>query len=680
MKKAKVIGIMAILTAVASLMASCKQTDKQFIDSDTIAKAVQAAQAESQLPAERVSLGVEQAAALWQETDGTKEEFVAFCGEYACRSEQELSELFDRFCTDFEALYGHLNLIDQQLQRPVQIVGYKPTVIDDIMAGYDETAHLSDDLFANKLAFVTILNFPHYTLAQKTGHAGEWSAREWGYVRLGDMFTERVPASVQQKITTACSAGETYIANYNIAMETLVNDAGETLFPPMKLLSHWGLRDELKSDYAEGAAGVEKQKMIYEVMKRVIDQTIPVQAIDNDAYNWNPYTNTLYRDGAEVKGTPEGGERYRYMLDIFHAERAADSYYGNTYIDRHFNDELEIPESDVEALFKAVCSSPVAARVGKIIEARLGRSLQPYDIWYDGFKSRSAISPEQLDAEVMAKYPTAEAFEDDMPSILTRLGFSPEAITLVHNNVQVDNAVGSGHAWQSELRGGKALLRTRITDNGMNYQGYNTAVHEFGHNVEQVISLHNVDNYFLRSVPNNAFTEALAFVFQYKDVELLGKKSADSDAETLRALTLFWDAYEIMGVALVDMSVWRWMYAHPEATPTELQTAVVDAAKEVWNEYYAPVFGIRDEPVLAIYSHMIEIPLYLPSYPLGHLIDFQLEEFFAGKTMGREVERIYSQGRLIPQYWMQQAVGTPLSSQPLITAAEKACDAVEQVQ
>ena len=39
-------------------------------------------------------------------------------------------------------------------------------------------------------------------------------------------------------------------------------------------------------------------------------------------------------------------------------------------------------------------------------------------------------------------------------------------------------------------------------------------------------------------------------------------------------LDIFWGAYEIMGVALVDMNVWKWMYANPEATPEKLKNAV----------------------------------------------------------------------------------------------------------
>ncbi len=117
------------------------------------------------------------------------------------------------------------------------------------------------------------------------------------------------------------------------------------------------------------------------------------------------------------------------------------------------------------------------------------------------------------------------------------------------------------------MRSEKAHLRTRVEKNGMNYKGFNIAVHEMGHNVEQTFSLNEVDYTLLSGVPNTAFTEALAFVFQGHDLELLGLPAPDAKAQAEKTLNDFWGTYEIAGVALVDMGVWHWMYDHPQATP-----------------------------------------------------------------------------------------------------------------
>jgi len=106
-------------------------------------------------------------------------------------------------------------------------------------------------LYSNKLAFLTILNFPFYTLEEKEAKGAEWSRLEWAYARMGDIFTPEPPAAVKQMVANAEMRAESYISEYNIMMGHLVNENGKKLFPEdMKLLSHWNLRDEIKSNYA----------------------------------------------------------------------------------------------------------------------------------------------------------------------------------------------------------------------------------------------------------------------------------------------------------------------------------------------------------------------------------------------------------------------------------------------
>jgi len=262
--------------------------------------------------------------------------------------------------------------------------------------------------------------------------------------------------------------------------------------------------------------------------------------------------------------------------------------------------------------------------------------------------------------------------------MLIELGFSEDKANDIASKIVVDPARGAGHAWGAEMRSDVAHLRTRISDDGADYKGYNIAVHEFGHNVEQTISLYDMDYYMLNGVPNTAFTEALAFIFQKRDLALLGMNETNPDKAHLRALDNLWSSYEIMGVSLVDMRVWKWMYNNPEATPKELKQAVIRIVKDVWNSYFADIFGHTDEPVLAIYSHMIDNPLYLSAYPLGLLIDFQLEEQLEENDFAEEVQRIYKLGRVTPQHWMQQAVGNKISIQPTLQAAEKAIKALKK--
>jgi oligoendopeptidase F len=227
------------------------------------------------------------------------------------------------------------------------------------------------------------------------------------------------------------------------------------------------------------------------------------------------------------------------------------------------------------------------------------------------------------------------------------------------------------------MRTANAHLRTRVEKNGMNYKGFNIAVHEMGHNVEHTFSLNDVDHTLLQGVPNTAFTEALAFVFQGHDLELLGLPAPDARSEAERTLNDFWGTYEISGVALVDMAVWHWMYDHPQGTPAQLNEATVQIAKDIWNRYYAPVFHKNDVVLLGVYSHMIDSFLYLPDYPIGHLIAFQIEEQMrkAG-NIGPEFERMARMGRVTPDLWMENATGRPVGAEALLNATERALTTV----
>lgn len=673
--KTYLIPIVCILLLSACSSKKNQSEIKKTIDKMTIETTIAEITKRTSLSKDLVERGVKQTADLWQEVNGTKEEFKDFCITHFCKNASEKEKLFERLCNNFETIYGHNNRVSIEMLRPSHVVGYEKLPVDEIFAAYNGLAHFSDDMFANKIAFIITLNFPFYTLEEKTRYADKWNDTEWGYARLGDVFTARVPAAAQQQIDQATAASDNYISNYNIYMGSLLDKQQQSIFPKdMVLITHWGLRDELKSNYADKTKGLEKQQMIYEVMKHIIYQSIPKEVINKGDYTWNPYSNTLYKNGKEQKAVAEGDTRYQYLLNNFKAMKGADPYYTYfpTYISRKFDQEFEISQQEVEKLFIALVSSPQVKEVATLIKQRLGRDLQPYDIWYDGFKSRSEMDPAELDKKVIAKYPTKDAFVADLPQILIKMGFTQEKAQFICNHVDVDASIGAGHAWGSLMKSDNALLRTRIGAKGMDYKGYNIGVHEFGHNVEQTISLHLVPNYFLNGVPNTAFTEALAFVFQQQDLALLGMGDANEKAHYLNTLDIFWGCYEIMGVSLVDMKVWQWMYEHPDATATELKDQVIDIAKEVWNTYYAPVFGSKDEPILAVYSHMIDAPLYLSAYPLGHLIDFQLEDYFKVKNRGAEIERIYSMGRLIPQYWMQKAVGNTLSVDALLKATSEA--------
>ena len=408
-------------------------------------------------------------------------------------------------------------------------------------------------------------------------------------------------------------------------------------------------------------------------------------SVNNDKLLWCPTTNHVSGNPdsdikLKVDISREPDTRYQQIINIFRSGQQIDAYRPDapTHVLRTFNEDLEIPMEEIEALFTQLIESDEIKQVAALIRERLGRDLRPYDIWYDGFKTRSSISEDVLTAETQKRYPYAKAFEKDMPRMLMDLGFASDKAKEIASHIVVEAARGSGHARPCVGREQPARLRTRVGDKGMDYKGYNIAVHEFGHNVEEVISLYDIDYYTLAGIPNTGFTEASAFLFQERDLQLLHHSTQPLHNSAHQADQLFdmiWGMYEIMGVSLVDMRMWQWLYAHPEADAATLREAVIAIASEVWNQYYAPILGEKDSPLLGIYSHMVGYALYLPAYPIGNLVQYQLDEHLANcatpEEWAKEYTRIYQQGCLTPDAWMRGAVGKPMSVEPILKAVRE---------
>ncbi|HWR99353.1 MAG TPA: hypothetical protein VN249_02000, partial [Prolixibacteraceae bacterium] len=435
-----------------------------------------------------IQKGVRHAASLWTSADGNDRDFISFCASSYIGDEKSRNLLLDKLSAYFESIGGHFNKITLDLRRNVDLNNGELLEIDKVFSGYAVGAHLQDDLYLNKIAFVVALNFPYYSLEEKQREGKSWTRQQWAAARMGDQFISRIPAEVTQAVAKAEADADIYIAEYNIQMGSLRTEEGEQLFPDnMSLLTHWNLRDEIKANYADKDKGPAKQKMIYNVMQHIINQDIPAKVINNPAYIWKPYSNQVLENNAVITCSAEPNNRYQQILNNFHAQQAVDPFVPemNSLIKRKFSGEMEIPVEEVEALFDHYLKSPQLIKVGQIISGRLGRDLETFDIWYDGFKARSEFPQEQLNGLTTKKYPDPKAFEKDMPEMLGKLCWSKERAAYLAEKIEVDPARGSGHAWGAGMKGEKSHLRTRIASTGMDYKGYNIAVHEFGHNVEQ---------------------------------------------------------------------------------------------------------------------------------------------------------------------------------------------------
>src|SRR6056297_1257673 len=614
---------------------------------------------------ERLKIGINQVFRIWEDKDGTEKEMIKFCMRNFIK-EEELHKYTQRIQKHYESIYGHLNTMRREMLEPIHLKDYEPLKIDYLLSIFNLYPVVDYIFYEKKISFFIALNYKIFSLDEKNTRIDWWEREDWVKANLADNFRVKEPKNIKKKLSDIMTKAEMYISNYNINTSILIDNRGRKLYKNNKnLISHWGLRDEIKSQY-KNKSGLKKQRVIYRVIERIVDQTIPEEVINNTDLRWDVDTNILnsYDDFKKEN------RRYEILLDYFKNMKKLDKSYdknNNTAIKRNFNQNVRLNREKIINEFEKILNSENITKIANIIKEDLGRDLEPFDIWYDNFKTDGSFTEKELDKITKEKYPTVKEFKNDLPNIINKMGFDEKNSKEIANKIEIDRAKGSGHAWGSSLRGEPAHLRTRFDDDGMNYKGYNIAIHELGHNVEQVISLYHVDNYLLSGVPNTAFSEAFAFIFQKDDLRILDKTEKLNE----NILKKLWTLYEIIGVALTEIKIWEWMYDNPDTTVEKLKTAAVQISKDVWNEYYAKNFGVVSSPILGIYSHMINYPLYLVNYPLGHIIESMIADYIENKSFGKEMLRMCEIGNLTPTAWMKEAVDKDISVEPLLKKTEK---------
>lgn len=211
----------------------------------------------------RVERGLRQVAEFWRAGDGDAAVFEGFVLANFAGDPATVDAMLLRYQNLLEQLNGHMHEINREFRQQADLDVGPVLPFDELFAGYDPAAHVVDDFFNNKLAFVVLLNFPLTTLEERLSEGPKWSRKEWAEVRLAQNFSMRIPAAVNLDIARAASEADFYISQYNIWMHHVLGQNGQALFPPkLRLLSHWNLRDEIKADYADTQHGLEKQRCV----------------------------------------------------------------------------------------------------------------------------------------------------------------------------------------------------------------------------------------------------------------------------------------------------------------------------------------------------------------------------------------------------------------------------------
>ncbi|MCH2134115.1 MAG: hypothetical protein MK116_10235 [Phycisphaerales bacterium] len=624
----------------------------------------------------RAEAGVARVARFWTAADGDAQALAAFCREHFIKNPDDLDRLLDRLETALCTTTGHLHEIRRDLRRWTDLRGDDMPGTDDILATFDPAPDLSEQYFAQKLAFMALLNFDRPTLDTMLKDGEDWDAARWASVRVAKAFGPRIPKDIADHAREVGHRANKWVAEFHVPVGTLVDANGRRWFESdRKLLAHWLIREAIKSLYGD-PDGLPGQRALLQVMGRQIDGTIPRAIMTQDASgDWDPAANTI--DG-QSPGDLVGTERYERWLELFHLAQRVDEHSPEfpTALARKFEQQREIPETEVEHLLEALLASPVRARLAELMQSRLGRPLEPHDIYYeDLFDSRP---PDEMNALVRGRYADHKAFEAGLPTLLRELGYPDEQADFLGTNVRVEIARGSGHAMRPGVPEYSAWLRTSSLENELGWAGFDTAMHELGHNLEQVVSTHFVPRPALRGVPNTACTEAFAFLYQSLAHQALDIK-ADAEAPDpfhVDSIQCMLASCQIAGPSLVDIRAWRWLYANPDADAPAFRDAVLEIASGIWAEYYESFFGPDSTHILAAYQHMVAHPLYLADYAIGHVQSHQIRSCLRDRDLAAETVRICSIGRLTPDLWMRRAVGAGLDVAPLVADTNSALDAL----
>ena len=611
--------------------------------------------------------GVKNVGKLWISEDGDDSEFYNFCTSHYVPKGEERDVYLKKCDNMLEIWQGRLGEIATEFSKG-QILDLGPlTPFDTLLARHNPYAHTNDDMFESKIAFFFQLNFKRAEYSKENAKE-TWKRAEWVTCRLSEIGEERIPAEISKKCWDISKTSENYIDNYYIHLNNVIYN-GQDLFENYKPLSvHWGLRDEIRALYTrnnEDKKNIERQRAIFNILESVIIGNIPKEVINENNYKWDLNKNSIHKkaDSLQEKISPEETERYEFMNKHLQINLELDKYSNyKSILSRSFMKEKEIPKDDIKNLLKEILAYPDLKRLSKFLEKKLNRKLEPFDIWFKDFHS-VCVPEEQKDEAVHKYFKNIDVFQAKIPKILTSLGFSKTKAEDIASRIIVENSRGSGHAAGPPARWDIARLRTHAPDRNLNWKSFFIAMHELGHNVEQVISSCFIDWYVMAGVPNTAFTEGFAFVFADRANEMIKSESLDCD---MYAFDRYFQAYEMSGIALTEIEIWEWLYDHPHVSVEELKQTVIYIANDVWKKYFAKYFGENKNGILSIYSHNILDPLYIPNYVVGYVIAYQIHNYLKDKKLGKEMERMCLLGRLTPQEWMKKAIGEKISALPLL--------------
>ena len=249
----------------------------------------------------RIQRGVRQVTEFWRVEDGDDAAFQDFVRASFAGDQATLDAIFDRLERMLEQLGGHMHEISREFRQQLDLDLGPFYPFDEIIGGYDPSAHVTDDFFRTSLPSLCCSIFR--SRRWKSGSTMDRHGRAGSGPRRASrkVFSKRIPADVNLAIAKAEAESGQYISGYNIWMHHLLDAQGQRLFPPkMRLLepleparrdqSRLRRRGEWPGQAANDPAGDGAHRR---------RRRFPHVVVDNPDVDWNPFTNAVTARGVE---------------------------------------------------------------------------------------------------------------------------------------------------------------------------------------------------------------------------------------------------------------------------------------------------------------------------------------------------------------------------------------------
>ena len=236
---------------------------------------------------------------------------------------------------------------------------------------------------------------------------------------------------------------------------------------------------------------------------------------------------------AKASDMREPDTRYAMLQKTFFAAKKADPYSPTapTLIARRFEEDREIPEARVKGMLEQVVTSPLVAQTAKTDSSRVWAVRSSHLTSGTTVSVPAAHTPKRSWMHIVAKrYPSAEAYQKDIPNLLDEAGLLARAGAISgQHTLPWTRRAAPAMPWARGCARRKPICARVIDKNGMDYKGFNVAVHEMGHNVEQTFSLNDVDHTLLHRRPQHGIHRGIR-------LRLPGTRSGTAGPARLRML------------------------------------------------------------------------------------------------------------------------------------------------